>query len=85
MLFRDRPVEGVLPRTRVRWLRAGSLTPRLPSTAHRVVLPNAEPVYTILFTGPRVRQWGFWCEHGRRHWSEFTDARDKGRVGRGCE
>ena len=85
VLFREPPADGALPATSVRWRRAGSLTPRLPSTAHRVSLVSTEPVWTLFFTGPRVRQWGFWCPSGWRHWREFTDARDSGQVGRGCE
>lgn len=70
----------------VRWRHAGSLTWRLPTTAHRVVLANAQPVYTLFFTGPRVREWGFHCPNGWRHWTEFVSIVPGGnKIGRGCE
>lgn len=58
---------------------------RLPSTAHRVALIEESPVWTIFVTGPRVRQWGFHCPKGWVHWKDFTDSRDNGLVGKGCE
>ena len=67
------------------WRRPGAIVMRWPRTAHRIVVQSSEPVWSLFVTGPRVRQWGFWCPHGWRHWKEFTDARDSGQVGRGCE
>jgi hypothetical protein len=76
---------GLLPTKRV-YRSAGALVARRPSTAHRIVLPKeGAPVWSLFVTGPRVRQWGFWCSHGWRHWREFTDARNSGQGGRGCE
>lgn len=44
------------------------------------------PCWTVFFTGPVVREWGFHCaERGWVHWKDFTDARDSGSIGRGCE
>ena len=44
------------------------------------------PVWTIFITGPVVREWGFYCPSGWRHWIEFTDPTSNGnKVGRGCE
>lgn len=86
-LFTAPPKSGEpLPSTRMRWLRAESLTLRRPSLAHQVILTSSDPVYTIFVTGPRVRQWGFWCPGiGWRHWREFVSDRDAGQVGKGCE
>lgn len=56
---------------------------RLPRTAHRIEVD--EPCWTLFMTGPRVRQWGFHCVRGWRHWRDFVDERDSGKVGRGCE
>jgi hypothetical protein len=61
------------------------LTFRRPATAHRVELIDDHPVWTLFLTGPRIREWGFHCPQGWRHWREFTDARDKGQIGRGCD
>lgn len=73
---------------------------RLPSTAHRVELrrffgvmgprgphgSSEAPVWTLFITGPRVREWGFLCPQGWRHWRVFTNPADGGAtVGRGCE
>jgi hypothetical protein len=44
------------------------------------------PCWTIFITGPRVRQWGFYCmERGWIHWKRFTAADDPGAVGAGCD
>lgn len=51
--------------------------------AHRLELVKG-PVWTLFITGPRIRQWGFYCPQGWRHWALFTD--DKGtNIGRGCD
>ncbi len=71
---------------RIRWRRVGCWTWRWPTTAHRVVLAGDRPVYTLFFTGPVVREWGFHCPQGWRNWKEFVSVVPGGnRVGRGCE
>ena len=51
--------------------------------AHRLELVKG-PVWTVFITGPRLREWGFYCPNGWRHWTAFTS--DDGRnIGRGCE
>ncbi len=61
---------------RVRW--SGRL-------AHRIELHNG-PCWTLFITGPRVREWGFYCmERGFVHWKVFTAADDHGAVGKGCD
>ena len=62
---------------------AGALRFRMPQTAHRIEIN--EPCWSLFITGPRVRQWGFHCPKGWRHWKDFVDDRDHGKVGRGCE
>lgn len=42
-------------------------------------------VITIFITGPKIREWGFWCPKGWRHWKDFCDSRDHGVIGKGCE
>lgn len=79
------PASG-LAATVVRHRRAGAVVARRPTTAHRIVLPTSEPVWSLFFGGPRVREWGFWCEHGWRHWKEFVSEFPGGNgKGRGCE
>lgn len=62
---------------------AGDLRFRLPWTAHRIEVD--QPCWSLFITGPRMRDWGFHCPKGWRHWKVFVDERDHGSVGRGCE
>lgn len=74
---------------------AGDFKFRRARNAHRVELitPPAifngvakeDPCWTLFITGPVLREWGFHCPHGWRHWKEFVDQRDTGAVGRGCD
>lgn len=66
-----------------RW--RGAVKFRAPWSAHRVELHEEERCWTLFITGPVLRAWGFHCPNGWRHWKEFTDARDSGQIGRGCE
>jgi hypothetical protein len=44
------------------------------------------PVWTVFFTGPVVRMWGFHCPgRGWIDWKRFTAADDPGAVGKGCD
>ncbi len=63
--------------------------------AHRLILPYwrwyslpddpiKQPAYTLFITGPRIREWGFLCPQGWRHWKEFTSSNGE-EVGRGCD
>lgn len=63
---------------------AGDCKFRRAGHAHRVELTHG-PCTTLFLTGPVVREWGFHCVNGWRHWKDFVDARDNGQVGRGCE
>lgn len=70
--------------------RPGWITIRRPSTPHRVQLlrdTNDNPIeaWSLFLTGPWVRQWGFRCPQGWRHWREFTAGEHDEIVGRGCE
>ena len=62
---------------RRQWLGAGAVKPRLPWAAHRIEVGFGQ-AWTLFFTGPRVRQWGFWCERGWIAWKEFTAEADSG-------
>lgn len=63
---------------------AGSVVHRKATDAHRLEIPAGSRAISLFFTGPMVREWGFHCPQGWRHWREFVDARDAGQVGRGC-
>lgn len=69
---------------RVKLRRAGYMVLRRATCAHRIELIDG-PVWTLFLTGPKIRSWGFHCPHGWRHWREFTDPKDVGAVGRGCD
>lgn len=56
---------------------------RTAKFAHRLELVKG-PAWTIFITGPRIREWGFLCPKGWRHWSLFTNS-DGTEIGRGCE
>lgn len=66
--------------------KAGDAVLRLrPTWRHRLVVPpGSDGAWTLFVTGPVLNRWGFYCKHGFVHWREFTSARDKGAVGRGC-
>lgn len=71
-----------------RWYGPGSVRIRSARFAHRIELARRDgqpvPCRTLFATGPTVRQWGFHCPKGWRHWKEFCDERDSGQVGREC-
>jgi hypothetical protein len=90
--YREHTPQGAFHR------RAGDWKFRWGAAAHRVELltiadfvssqpDNDQPVpcWTLFITGPRIRPWGFLCPQGFVHWKDFTDARDKGSVGKGCD
>lgn len=69
---------------------AGQLKLRWGASPHRIELfgnsdGTRKACWTVFVTGPRVREWGFHCPHGWRHWREFTDPKDYGAVGKGCD
>jgi hypothetical protein len=72
------------------WRAAGSITFRKATQAHRLALkwddstPHGKPTWTLFITGPVIREWGFHCPKGWRHWRDFVDERDTGAIGRGC-
>ncbi len=67
---------------------APSIAFRKATHRHRVsLLPSAckrflKPAWTIVITGPRIREWGFWCPKGFVHWKEFVDSSDEGNIGK---
>jgi len=78
--------------------KAGDFKFRWGKAPHRVELIGNEdgppgrlvmiksPCWTVFITGPRVREWGFYCmERGWIHWNKFTAPDDKGAVGKGCD
>ena len=79
-----------------RFRNKGAIVCRWPSTAHRVELIDAGvsakyknvkvQVITLFITGPRVRDWGFYCPKGWTHWKTYlANAKRRGTPHRGCE
>jgi len=50
--------------------------------SHRIIL-KSRFAYTLFFTYPKEREWGFHCPKGWVHWRQFTDISGKG-IGPGC-
>lgn len=75
-------------RPEFRFLSAGQWKFRWGCAPHRVQLhrfaDRETPCWTVFITGPRIREWGFYCGKGWVHWKQFTSAQDKGAVGKGC-
>lgn len=64
--------------------KAGDIIERKATDAHRLEVPTGGRAVSIFMTGPIIRDWGFHCPQGWRHWREFVDSRDTGQIGRGC-
>lgn len=75
------PAGGVNIRT---VYKAGDLKFRRAVAAHRIEL-HAGPTWSLFITGPRIRDWGFHCPLGWKHWKEFTSPHNPGEIGPGCE
>jgi hypothetical protein len=65
----------------------GSVLFRKAKTAHRLEIPDwlNEKTKTLFITGPRIREWGFHCPKGWRHWTKFVNPNEPGQVGPGCD
>jgi len=49
-----------------------------------LVFDRVVPCWTLFITGPKVREWGFWCPKGWMHWREFCGV-PEGQEARGDE
>lgn len=49
-------------------IRPGRLLWRSATWIHRVELVDDKPAWTLVLTGPYVRQWGFWTRAGWKPW-----------------
>jgi hypothetical protein len=64
--------------------RLWPLVPKFRSArySHRLHL-NSRTAFTLFFTFPKEREWGFLCPNGWVHWKEFTDSSGQ-KKGAGC-
>ncbi len=79
---------GKYPPFRNRLIVAGDFVYRSETFAHKLSIPpqNSAP-WTLFITWRTVRQWGFYCPKGWKHWKEFTayaKTGDSTRRGAGC-
>lgn len=66
---------------------AGEVIHRKATDLHRLETIDSEPIISLFITGPVIREWGFQCPQGWRHWKEFTGLSADGKestIGRGC-
>lgn len=64
---------------------AGDCVDRRATDTHRLIVPEGGYAVTLFVTGPKVRDWGFWCPEGRFvPWQDFTAPGDPTQVGKGC-
>lgn len=66
-----------------------SIAVRRATDRHCVTLFKDEqgqciPCWTIVITGPKIREWGFWCLKGFVVWTDFVSKSDEGNIGKGC-
>lgn len=67
--------------------RPGDIVVRQATSRHRLVLIPGQVNVSLFVTGPKVRDWGFWCgPDGQTFvpWQQFTAPGDRGAVGPGC-
>lgn len=68
----------------LKWHWPFSFLRRPAEWRHRVVLARSWPKpWTLVWTGPRSRKWGFWCPRGWKPWDEVVAREDAGLPG--CE
>ena len=82
----------------VKYRRTGQIILRGPRSAHRIELQyhyvrvpdmphaiwRAPEIWTLFITGPKVREWGFLCPQGWRHWRDFTAGQNGETIDAGC-
>lgn len=67
------------------WYRPGRLLRRPAEWRHRVELPEGRRCWTLIWTGAKVRSWGFWCPRGFLPWRQHAANLDAGLPGCGDE
>lgn len=63
--------------------RAGESVRHAAADAHRLEVVDG-PVWSLVTTGPKVREWGFHCPRGWVPWQQFVAGDDRGNIGVGC-
>lgn len=74
-----------VPPQRKAWRKPGSIVLRWPTAAHRLEVVDGGPAtWSLFITGPKVREWGFWCPRGWKKWTDFVAPDNTGAIGPGC-
>lgn len=77
----ERPEPGQhpeMPTTLLQWNRPGKLLFRRAEHRHRVILlDQTKPAWTLVYMGPKRREWGFWRDGIWIHWERFVAVRCK--------
>jgi NTP pyrophosphatase (non-canonical NTP hydrolase) len=64
--------------------KPGSIVHREAEQRHRLEITDGGRAVSLFITGPKIREWGFDCPQGWRHWKEFVNAENPGLPGKGC-
>lgn len=57
----------------------GSLVIHRATDAHRLeLLDKDKPCWTLVFIGPKIRDWGFYTQTGWMHWEPYIQLKFKG-------
>lgn len=69
--------------TRKRTFAAGDVVYRSRHFAHQLLVRS--PAWTLFVTGPKLKEWGFWCPRGWKHFRDYVRvAGQTSAVGEGC-
>lgn len=60
------------------WHGVGSILLRPHPWPHRLEIPEGRTAWTLIFTGPKRRQWGFITVCGWIPWFRYTQAKEEG-------
>ncbi len=66
-----------------RWYGPFRLLRRPADWRHHIELPPGRRCWTLVWTGPRVRGWGFWCPSGWIPWRQHAANLEAGLPGCG--
>lgn len=66
--YREHTPHGTFLRSR--W----SVIFRRATARHRLLLEDGCDVWTLFITGPKIREWGFWCPQGFVPWYNYPVA-----------
>ena len=54
-------------------VKCGAVIFRKATHAHRILIFPGERATTLFITFPKIREWGFYCQRGWRHWTSYEN------------